>query len=170
MKERLEIGPIGDPGRGTEDLPVSALDRAAAISKACDEAEAAWRAALINKNILVAGEFPPHILEQLLAEDIAVAQIHPAHDGGFAPAHFHHLAPYGLKGFISLHDLAEIQCDIVLVHGTVIGSAIRVSPLVPIVLRMFPQAERYLLPDDHVAPHMIARTPHDGFRNVGISL
>lgn len=158
-----------DPGRGTADNPINPLDRAVAISQAYDVAEQLWRSSLRNKDIVVAGEFPPHFLEDLLADDVTVTQIHPAHEGHFGPPHFHHLASFGLRGITSLHELADANCDAVMIHGAVIGNEVRVSPLVPIVLRMFPNAEKHLLQDDHIAPHMIVRVPYQGFRHIPFS-
>jgi hypothetical protein len=159
-----------DPGRGPEASPISAVDRARAIADACHDAEDAWLASLRSKRLLVAGEFPPHMIEGLLAYGVDVTQIHPPHDGRFGPPHFHHLGPLGLRGLTTLLELAQIQVDVVLVHGAFDGKDVHVSPIVPIILRMYPDAERHLLLDDHVAPHMIARISGDGFKNISTAL
>lgn len=170
IEHGFDISTAHEFGQGTEAHPVDALNRARAIAEALHESEDAWRSSLTGKHVLVAGEFPPHLLEELLDANIKVTQLHPAHDGDFDPPHFHHLAVYGLRGITSLHDLANIECDSVLVHGVEVGTEIRVSALVPIVLRMFPNAEKHLLSDDHIAPHMIARIPRNGFRRVSLSM
>lgn len=139
-----------DPGRR-----VDPATRAQVLFEASDASRRDWIAGLRGKSVLAAGQFPPHLLEELLAGGIAVTQIHPpAHDGGIPP-HFRHLAVYGMRGVTDLQDLATVRADVILVHGALDGSAVRVSSLVPIVLRLFPAAEVQVADADHLAPHMV---------------
>src|SRR5437763_9187453 len=66
-----------DPGRRSDPAA-----RARALFEASDAARRDWIAGLRGKSVLAAGQFPPHILEELLASGIALTQIHPpTHDG-----------------------------------------------------------------------------------------
>lgn len=159
-----------DPGRGADDSPITPLARALALTEGSAQTANVWHDSLRGRDVLVVGEFPPYILEDLLADGISLTQIHPPHEGTRTPPHFHHLTPLGLRGLSSLQELAGVRCDVMLVHGAVVGDEVRVSPLVPIVLRMFPEAERHLAADDQVAPHMLVSVPHAGFRRVALFL
>lgn len=152
-----------DPGRGAPELAVNPFDRYRAVLVSVERAVDECLAALRNKEILVAGEFPPHLLDELLHDGAMVTQIHPLTHHGDKPPHFRHLARFGLRGLIDLQDLATTSFDIVLIHGSKNGDRVSVSPLVPIVLQMFQGAEIYLLDDDCFAPHMLVVITDSGF-------
>lgn len=155
-----------DPGRGTVEEPVTPIDRAFALFQAANQANAAWRESLRGKSVIIAGEFPPHVMDDLLDEGIQLTQIHPLDHEGYPPPHFYHHEPRGLRGISSLQDLAAVPCDTVLLCGAAAGDQVRVSTLVPIVLRMFPEADVQLLEANDLAPHMTAAVPDSGFKRV----
>jgi hypothetical protein len=145
-----------DPGRGDKDTVRTPTARAFALLGACERARDEWMESLRGRRVLAAGEFPPHLLAELLAGGITVTQLHPAGPDGEAPPHFYHLATYGFRGATSLPELAEEEFDVVLVHGAADYGTIRISAIARIAVRMFPGAAVQLLPAEHVAPHMLA--------------
>lgn len=161
-----------DPGRGTAERPVDALARARALSDDQTAAENAWRDSLIGKRVLVAGEFPPHLLEEMLYAGIRVTQMHAPTEHGDTPPHFHHLAPLGLRGVTTLQEITGAEFDALLVHGAVVegGAKILVAAIVPVVSRMLPHAERHVLESDHVAPHMLFHVAAEGFKHIPLSM
>lgn len=154
-----------DPGRGTPDASIGALDRAAALDTAWECVIEDAMAVRNGRTILVAGEFPPHILDVLL-DHASVYQLHPTTPNGYPPPHFHHF--YGRKfvGETRLEALVDIQFDEVVFEGisnqqpraeAMDESALYVSMAVPIVLKAFQESKRSVLEVERRAPHMIAR-------------
>lgn len=137
------------------------MQRALAIAAAYSNAVETFAEGARGKSIIVAGEFPPHVLEPLLRDGLTLTQLHPPSPHGDRPPHFHHLRTEGFRGVCSLAELDGKDYDMVLFHGHQKDGTLLVSPLVPIVFRLFPQAEHHLLEAEHVAPHMLIGIPDD---------
>jgi hypothetical protein len=155
--------PVDDPGRGTTDKPVDSLSRARALSSHLKTSEDDWMERLSGKRVLVAAEFPPHLLERLLSFDIDLAQIHPPGPEGEIPPHMHHLARRGLRAILDFKTLADELADVVIFEACRDAGFVFVSPMVPVTLRMFQSAEIMMLDSDHRAPHMAIRIANPGF-------
>ena len=103
---------------------------------------------------MVAGEFPPHILDYLLDRPGSrVTQFHPPGPHGQLPPHFCHLAPHGLVGITSIQKLADIDAQMLLFEAFEDDNILLVSPYVPLALRMFRGARILSWP-----PRIVRRT------------
>jgi hypothetical protein len=150
-----------DPGRG-----VGALDRARMILRSARSAEENWMTNMVNKDVLVIAEFPPHLLERMLRSGIKITQIHPPTPEGDMPAHFYHLARRGLRGVIDFRGITEATVEMMLFEGVRHADLVYVSPLVPVTIRMFPNVAVAMLDTEHRAPHMSVAISDKGFARI----
>ncbi len=159
---RPELG-ISDPGRGDRENPVDPMERARTLLRHARKAEQRWIGRLGGKEVLIVAEFPPHILHHMLRFGIKVTQIHPPTPEGDPPPHFYHLPD--LKGVLDFKGLAELTVDVLLFEGLRDADGVYyVSPIVPVALRMFPDAEVAVLNAHHRAPHMSVSINDKGFK------
>src|ERR1039458_608653 len=108
------------------------------ILRSARSAEENWMTNMVNKDVLVIAEFPPHLLEWMLRSGIKITQIHPPTPEGDMPAHFYHLARRGLRGVIDFRGITEATVEMMLFEGVRHADLVYVSPLVPVTIRMFP--------------------------------
>jgi len=160
----------GDPGCGSAEVPIDPLDRCRALVCEMEREVNEFHAIVKEKHVLAAGEFPSKLLEELLLQDVFVTQIHPFTPHGDVPPHFYHLARRGLRGLTNLQDLVPLQFDAVIFHGSKQGETVNVSMLVPVVLRMFQDAQFYLLDDKYPAHYMSVVIADPGFAPLPLQL
>ena len=156
-----------DPGRGTPEHPVNPFTRAAALESEIRQMGDRLVNHLGKQRVVVAGEFPPHVLDQLLDHpQSSILQIHPPGPHGHLPPHFHHLAGRGFQGATSLQKIVGLQAETVLFEAYAKGGLLAVSPFVPLVLRMFPNAKTLVLESEDRAPHMTEEIEDSGFQRL----
>lgn len=118
---------------------------------------------LRGQNILIAGQFPPRLLGELLGHGVALTQLDATDQYGFKPVHFYHLSRYGLRGITKVQDISD-EFNVIIGHGAKANSKIYVSLIVSIILKLFPEAQRQILESDCRLPHMLAPIPAEGFK------
>ena len=152
---------VVDPGR-----EVGVLDRARIILRNARTAEEAWVTNIVGKDVLVIAEFPPHLLDRLLRSGVKIIQIHPPAPEGDMPPHFYHLARLGMRGVVDFKGLTEAAVEMLLFEGICHSDRIHVSPLVPVIFRMFPDVPVAMLDAEHRAPHMSVAIADTGFARI----
>ena len=155
------IGAV-DPGRTKNGVTVDPLVRARVLDGEFDRASGEFFQSLAAKTILVAGEFPHHVIESVLHLGANVVQIHPPTPHGHTPPHFEDLAESGFTGITHFEELDNTTFDVVLFEGCVKGDELYVSALVKIALRLFPNCQVAVLEVHHRAPHMVVTIPGSG--------
>jgi len=145
-----------------QDDEAAPMKRAALLISACLSTVNEILTPLKGTNVVIAGEFPPHLIEFLLSSLGSVVQFHPPSHGFGGPPHFRHLAPQGLRGITDLRDMPD-DISAVIVHAVINGSKLLVSPLLPLLLQARPSIPRFVVEAHHAAPHHQWTVPYEGF-------
>ena len=163
------LAELRDPGRlGEEGAPIDPVRRAMAVDDALAAAGSAWLDSLARESVLVLGEFPPHILDVLLAVDLSLTQVHEPGPHGTLPPHFQRLAPLGLVGISDALAVVVSDYSLILFHAFADGDVLWTSDLVPALLARSANVPVQVLISDHRAPHCRVRIPDASYARIPI--
>jgi hypothetical protein len=129
------------------------MHRALEADAKLQEAARNWLLQRSGERVLAIGDFPPHILHQMLAVGGQVAQCHHLDHHGNLPPHFRHLAPYGLKP-VSIHDVEFSSYSLVVFRGFVEGNSVWCDETASSLLSRPIATPVQLLAGDHVPAHL----------------
>lgn len=122
-----------------------------------------------DANVLIAGEMPPHVIEELLHTGARITQTHPIGAHGDYPPHFRHFE----RNFPNFSkagapdELMNSSVTIIAAHAYRAGTELLVTRHTSFAARIWPQASLLIFLADHRAPHHIETL---GNRNLNLEI
>jgi len=115
-----------------------------------------WLLQRSGERVMVAGEFPPHLLYLILTFGATVAQCHHLDHRGNLPPHFGHLATYGLEAVVALDEVDLASYSIVVFRGFIDENRVWCDEIASSLLSRPIPTPVQLLAADHIPPHFTA--------------
>lgn len=110
-----------------------------------------------ESSVLVAGEMPPHVVEELIHTSTTITQTHPLGPHGDRPPHLRHFeqsfSNYRHVG--NPEEITDSTFTTIVAHGFKTDKGVLVSRHASFAAKVWPQAPLLVLIADHRAPHHI---------------
>lgn len=110
-----------------------------------------------ESSVLVAGEIPPHVIEELVHTSAQITQSHPLGPHGDRPPHLRHFEQ-SLKNYRHVgnpEELLDSTFTTIVAHGYKTDKGVLVSRHASFAAKVWPQTPLLLFLADHRAPHHI---------------
>lgn len=112
---------------------------------------------IAEATVLVAGEMPPHVIEELVHTRAGITQTHPLGPHGDRPPHLRHFersfSNYRHVG--APDEIMESMFTTIVAHGFKTTTGILVSRHASFAVKVWPQTPLIVFMADHHAPHHI---------------
>lgn len=110
---------------------------------------------IAEATVLVAGEMPPHVIEELVHTCARITQTHPLGPHGDRPPHLRHFE-HSFSNYRHVGSPEEVMESIftaIVVHGYKTDKGVLVSRHASFAARVWPQTPSLMFIADHRAPH-----------------
>lgn len=112
---------------------------------------------LEDARILITGEMPPHVIEELLTTKIGIIQTHPHGPNGECPPHLKHFERQfpNFNHVASPQEVLELEFTAIATHAYRCENGLLVSRHTSFAARFWPQSPLLIFLADHRAPHHV---------------
>lgn len=136
-----------------------------ALAERADEATRKALEFLRTSTVLIAGEFRPHLIDELLNERLSLVQAHDPTPHGHQPPHFRDLTwfyPNQFRGVLSLAEIRYLDVTAIVIDAFLdLNDLPLASPLAMIASRIWPKANVVAVLSEHRAPHHVGSLGRD---------
>jgi hypothetical protein len=110
---------------------------------------------ITESTVLVTGEMPPHVIEELVHTRAQITQTHPLGPHGDSPPHLRHFEQSftNYRHVGSPEDVMESIFTAIVTHGYKTDRGVLVSRHASFAVRVWPQTPLIMFTADHQAPH-----------------